>query len=165
MHLLGLSDEAVLDALAIVMAETLEAGSALIETLGQHLQIDMGDAYSVDGTLLDLIKDREVLNAIVAEVAGQDAADANAKATGKVKRQIVADCLAGTNGRTRVERFVPRWMAFPPSAYTERGGVATVARAAAIEGLFARPADNETASGPQPAAKPELASEPVAQAA
>ena len=25
-----------------------------------------------------------------------------------------------------VEQWVPRWMAFPPSAYTQRGGVATV---------------------------------------
>jgi ParB family chromosome partitioning protein len=49
---------------------------------------------------------------MVAEVAGQQAADANAKATGKVKRQIIAGCLSGTNGRAKVERFVPRWMAF-----------------------------------------------------
>lgn len=140
-RLLGLSDEAVLEALAIVMAETLEAGTALIEALGQHLQIDMADAFAVDQTMLDLIKDREVLNGIMAEVAGQQAADANTKATGKVKRQIVADGLAGSNGRAKVERFVPRWMAFPPSAYTQRGGVATVSRAQTVEPLFAPAAE------------------------
>jgi ParB family chromosome partitioning protein len=158
-RLLELSDEAVLDALAIVMAETLEAGTALIETLGRHLQIDMADVYEVDGALLDLIKDREVLDAIVAEVAGGPAAEANAKATGKVKRQIIADCLSGTNGRTKVERFVPRWMSFPPSAFTTRGGVATVSRAAAVEGLFA--------PEPEPQSDAELAHapEPVAEAA
>jgi ParB family chromosome partitioning protein len=137
MRLLGLSDEAVLDALALVMAETLESGTALIETLGRHLRVDMADHYCVDSTLLDLVKDREVLDALVAEVAGSEVAEANAKATGKVKRQILADCLAGTNGRSKVERFVPRWMAFPPSAYTARGGVATVTRAATVERLFA----------------------------
>jgi ParB family chromosome partitioning protein len=152
-RLLTLSDEAVLDALAIVMAETLEAGTPMIETLGRQLQIDMADAFEVDDALLDLIKDREVLDAIIAEVAGQQVADANAKATGKVKRQIIADCLNGANGRAKVERFVPRWMAFPPSAYTTRGGVATVSRAATVEALFA--------SEPDPEAQPE----PVAQAA
>jgi ParB family chromosome partitioning protein len=162
-RLLGLSEEAVLEALAIVMAETLECGTALIETLGQHLQIDMADAYAVDPALLDLIKDREVLDALVAEVAGGPAAEANAKATGKVKRQIVADCLAGTNGRTKVGRFVPRWMTFPPSAYTQRGGVATVSRTDAVEGLFAPAADNEVEPEPQSGA--ELAPEPVAEAA
>jgi ParB family chromosome partitioning protein len=164
-RLLGLSDEAVLEALAIVMGETLEAGTPLIETLGSHLQIDMADAYTVDGTLLDLIKDREVLESIVAEVAGGPAAEANGKATGKVKRQIIADCLSGTNGRAKVERFVPRWMAFPPSAYTTRGGVATVSRAAAVEHLFAPSADNQAEPEPQSHAEPAHAPEPVAQAA
>jgi ParB family chromosome partitioning protein len=137
MRLLGLSDEAVLEALAVVMAETLEAGTALVETLGRHLRVDMADHHAVDGTLLDLVKDREVLDALVGAVAGREVAEANVKATGKVKRQILADCLAGTNGRAKVERFVPRWMAFPPSAYTDRGGVATVSRAATVEALFA----------------------------
>jgi ParB family chromosome partitioning protein len=158
-RLLALSDEAILEALAIVMAETLEAGTPLIETLGRQLQIDMQDAYTVDGTLLDLIKDREVLDTIVAEVAGGPVAEANAKATGKVKRQIVADCLSGTNGRARIERFVPRWMAFPPSAYTERGGVATVSRAVQVEGLFAPEPE------PQSDTELALAPEPVAEAA
>jgi len=164
MRLLELSDEAVLDALAIVMAETLEAGTPLMETLGRHLQINMADAYVVDGALLDLVKDREVLDAMVAEVAGQQAADANAKATGKVKRQIIADCLAGSNGRAKVVRFVPRWMAFPPSAYTQRGGVATVSRAASVEPLFSSQGDAE-ADGPHSDANAANAPEPVAQAA
>lgn len=154
-RLLELPDDAVLDALAIVMAETLEAGTPLMETLGRHLAVDMINSFAVDEALLDLIRDREVLDAMLAEVAGQQVADANAKVTGKVKRQIIADCLNGTNGRAKVEQFVPRWMTFPPSAYTTRGGVATVSRAAALEGLFAPP------SGAQPEAQPQ----PVAQAA
>ncbi|HKC02761.1 MAG TPA: ParB N-terminal domain-containing protein [Sphingomicrobium sp.] len=160
-RLLALPDEAVIDALAVVMAETLESGTALIETLGQQLQVDVAEAYGVDGALLDLIKDREVLDAMVAEVAGEQAADANAKATGKVKRQIIADCLAGANGRAKLERFVPLWMTFPPSAYTGRGGVATVTRAAVVDGLFAPAAAPET----QPDAETGASIEPVAEAA
>jgi ParB family chromosome partitioning protein len=145
MRLLALSDEAVIEALAVVMAETLEAGTAMIETLGRHLQIDLAEAYAADAALLDLIRNREVLDAMVSEVAGKQAAEANAKATGRVKRQIIADCLSGTNGRGKAERFVPRWMAFPPSAYTQRAGVQTVSRAAAVESLFA-PADADSPS-------------------
>ena len=156
-RLLGLSDEAVLDALAIVMGETLEAGTALIEALGRQLNIGMAETYVPDQALLDLIKDREVLDAIVAEVAGADAAAANAKATGKVKRQIIADCFAGGNGRTKVERFVPRWMTFPPAAYTERGGVGSVSRDAVVEPLFAA-APEQPEEGLPPA-------EPMAEAA
>lgn len=61
-----------------------------------------------------------------------------------MKRQIIADCLNGTNGRTKVKRFVPRWMCFPPSAYTTRGGVGTINRAAAVECLFASSAEPES---------------------
>jgi len=38
---------------------------------------------------------------------------------------------------------VPRWMAFPPGAYTGRGGVATVSRAAVVEQLLTPLADEE----------------------
>jgi len=151
--LLACSDETILDALVVAMAETLEAGTPLIELLGRHLKIDMADSWSADRALLDLIKDREVLDAMVAELAGGEAAEANARATGKVKRQIVADCLNGINGRSKVENFVPRWMAFPPGAYTGRGGVATVSRAAVVEQLLPAPADEEVGCGAAGAAQ------------
>ena len=67
---------------------------------------------------------------MLAEVAGKDIAEANAKETGKTKRQIIRDCLAGTNGRAKVEGWVPRWLYFPPSSYTQRGGVGSVSRTA-----------------------------------
>lgn len=169
LRLLALPDEAVIEALAIVMAETLEAGTQLIELLGQHLQVDMADAYAVDDTLLDLIRDRQVLDGMIEEVAGPMTAQANEKEPAKVKRRIVADCLKGENGRSKCERFVPRWMAFPPSAYTTRGGVQTVSRAAAVECLFAASEDADSAAdgAEQGAAESEAAAEaqPVAQAA
>ena len=130
--LIALPDVAVYDILAIVMAETLEAATPLIEMLGVHLLVDMAKAWQADDALLDAIRDREVLDAVLAEVAGDEVANANAKATGKVKRAIIRDCLTGENGRAKVERWVPRWMAFPPSAYTARGGIGTVSRAASL---------------------------------
>ncbi|RYY23397.1 MAG: chromosome partitioning protein ParB [Sphingomonadales bacterium] len=131
-RLIELPDSDVMDVLAIVMSETLEAGSTVIELLGPMVGTGMAKVWQADDALLDLVKDREVLGAVLAEVAGTDAAAANITATGKVKRQIIRDCLSGTNGRAKVDGWVPRWMAFPPAAYTERGGVGTVTRAAGI---------------------------------
>jgi len=136
-RLIALPDAAVLEVAAVVMAETLEAGSPLIEMLGALLGADMADVWQADDVLLDLIRDREVLGAVLSEVAGNTVATGNAKATGKVTRGIIRDCLTGGNGRAKVERWVPRWMAFPPSAYTERGGVPTVAQAAKVADLTA----------------------------
>lgn len=128
LRLLDLDDAMVLGILAIVMGETLEAGSALIELLGVQLDIDMASCLQADEALLDLIRDREVMGHVLADVAGEEAASGNAGATAKVQRQIVRDCLAGTNGREKRDSWVPRWMTFPPSSYTERGGVGSVER-------------------------------------
>lgn len=139
-RLLPLPDAAVRDVLAIVLAESLEAGSAVIEMLGIMLGVDMATFWQPDDALLDLIRDREVLGAVLADVAGEGVATANEAATGKVKRQIIRDCVHGENGRSKVENWVPRWMAFPPSAYTGRGGVGTVTRATQIGDLAVEPA-------------------------
>lgn len=134
-RLIELPDPAVLDILAIVMAETLEAGSQVIELLGPLVGTDMAKVWQADDVLLDLIKDREVLGHVLADVAGAQVATANEAETGKVKRRIIRDCLTGENGRVKVEGWVPKWMAFPPAAYTERGGVGTVIRAVRLADL------------------------------
>ena len=95
--------------------------------LGPLLGTDMAKVWTADDALLDLIRDREVIGAVLRDVAGDTVAKANEGATGKVHRRIVRDCLTG-NGRAKVEGWVPKWMAFLPAAYTERGGVPTFSR-------------------------------------
>ena len=147
-RLLDLPDAVVLEIVAIIMGEALASGSAAVEALGVHLNVAMADWWEADPVFFDLIRDKEVLTAIVGDVAGAAVASANAGEPTKVLKRIVADHLAGTNGRPEVARWVPRWMAFPPSAYTDRGGVGTVAAAARAEA--ARGCDDD----PDPAAPP-----------
>jgi ParB family chromosome partitioning protein len=47
----------------------------------------------------------------------------------KVVKTIIRGHLEGADGREKREGWVPRWMAFPPAAYTARGGVGTVDQA------------------------------------
>jgi ParB family chromosome partitioning protein len=137
-RLLQLPDPALLDVAAVVMGETLQAGSALIEVLGGLLGTDMAKVWTADDTLLDMVRDREVLGAVLRDAAGDTVAKAHESETGKVKRRIIRDCLTGS-GRPKIEGWVPKWMAFPPAAYTTRGGVPTVTRAAEIASLSAMP--------------------------
>ncbi|MGE6691146.1 ParB/RepB/Spo0J family partition protein [Sphingobium xenophagum] len=153
-HLLELPDEAVLSILAIVIGETLTAGSAIVELVGALLSVDMVAVWQTDDALLDSIRDKQVIGRIFAEVAGDAVATANAGESVKVQRQIVRDCLAGTGGRAKVDGWVPRWMAFPPSTYTDRGGVRSAERWNAIAPLF------DTAKGAV-----EKKAQPMAQAA
>lgn len=126
-RLIELPDPCILEIAAIVIGETLACGSAAVEAAGLHIGLDVAEWWQADDALLDHIRDREVLTALVADVAGEPAATANADGKAKVLHGIVRDSLNGENGRTRCERWVPKWMAFPPAAYTQRGGVGTVA--------------------------------------
>ncbi|MBZ9648107.1 chromosome partitioning protein ParB, partial [Sphingobium sp. 3R8] len=145
--LLSLPDHAVMEVIAVVMGEALAAGSAAVEALGGEIGVAMVDWWEADEAMFSLIRDREVLGRIVADVAGETVATANAKEKSKTLKQIVGDHLAGNDGRAKVEGWVPRWMQFPPSAYTARGGVGTVAAAAkvaAVRECIAAPDPDET---------------------
>jgi len=115
--------------------------------LGMQLGVDMAPVWQADDALLDLVRDRDVIGRIVAEVAGEEVAAANAKESVKVQRQIVRDCLAGTGGRSKVDGWVPRWLAFPPSAYTDRGGVGSVERWEAVAPLIEPQREGEPEQG------------------
>jgi ParB family chromosome partitioning protein len=157
--LLTLSDRAVMDVIAIVMGETLAAGSAAVEAVGGEIGVDMARYWQADDAFFDLIRDKEVLTAIVAEVAGDMVAKANAKEKGKTLKRIIRDHLDGAGGRAKVDAWVPKWMAFPPSAYTTRGGVGSVAAHAKV--MAARADDGPDPSDPGAvAALPVPVSEP-----
>ena len=140
-RLLELPDPVVLEIVAIVMGETLAAGSAAVEIIGLHLGTDMTQHWQADAAFFDQLRDREVLLAITGEVAGAEVAAANAGEKTKALKSIIADCLAGANGRTKAEPWVPQWMAFPPTAYTSRGGVGSVKAAARVAFDLSAPAD------------------------
>jgi len=126
LRLLDLPDPAVLDVVAVVMGETLGAGHIAIEAVGVTLGVDMAQYWTADPAFFALVRDKEVLGAMVAEVAGQTIADANAKEKGATLKKIVTDHLTGADGREQVTGWVPRWMRFPAGAYTDRGGVGSV---------------------------------------
>lgn len=133
--LLALDDEAVSQVLAVVMGETLEAGSTVVEAVGRHIGADLHGVYEPDDALFAGIRDREVLLAMLAEVAGPEVAEANKSERGATIKAIIRDCLSGENGRPKVEGWLPRWLAFPPAAYTSRGGIRQVADYARIATL------------------------------
>ena len=168
LHLLELPDRVVIDVIAIVIGETMAAGSAAVEAVGQEIGVDMARYWQADEAFFSLIRDREVLTAMVAEVAGETVARANANEKAKTLKTIVANHLAGADGRAKVERWVPKWMTFPPTAYTARGGIGTVEKAAAV--AAARTPDDPDPSDPGkvlalPAPAPEPQAEPEREAA
>lgn len=156
--LLAMDDAQLLRILAVVMGEALAAGSVATEALGRHLKIDMADRFAVDEAFLELVRDKEVLNVMVADLAGEEVARAHEGEPAKVQKAVIRDCLAGTNGRAQVDKWVPRWLAFPPGAYTTRGGVGAVQRCAQLADIaehLAQAPSREAGQGEGPRAGDE----------
>jgi ParB family chromosome partitioning protein len=134
-RLLTLPDEAVERVAAFVMAETMAAGSAVVEAAGIHLSVDAAAHWTPDATFFDLIRDKASVNAMLAEVAGKAVADANLAEKANTQKQIIKDALAGANGRTKVEGWRPGTMAFPFRDYGD-GACAIAQATGAIAALF-----------------------------
>jgi len=118
-RLAELSDAEVMKLLSLAVAETLAVGTALVDKLGAELNVDVLTHWQPNDTLLSLIRDKEALGTMLAEVAGEHAAYTHLTATGAKKKQIIRMALDG-KGRIRKEGWKPRWMAFPQGQYTTR---------------------------------------------
>lgn len=134
-RLLGLSDADVLAVAAIVMGETMQAGSAVAEAVGSYLKVDMASLWTPDEVFFDLIRDRQVANAMLREIGGKKVADGNVAEKVKTQKAIVRDYLAGANQRRKVEGWTPKWLRFPAASYTARP-FATLTRWKQVEGHF-----------------------------
>ncbi|RUU01121.1 ParB/RepB/Spo0J family partition protein [Mesorhizobium sp. USDA-HM6] len=135
-RLLALSDDDVVRVLALVMAETLCTGSAIVEALGNHLGLDMRSHWQPDEAFFELLRDKEIANRLLADVGGSHVAVGSSSEKVKTQKNIIRDFLSGENGRQKVEGWLPRWMTFPASGYTERGGFRTADQWAKVQPLF-----------------------------
>ncbi len=129
--LIQMEDSTVHRVLAFAMAETLEAHSGTVEALGMLFGTDMRNWWSPDQTFFDLLRDKQAINGILREVAGDMTAEAHIASTAKVQKGIIADCLAGANGRAKAANWLPRYMAFPQGAYVGEQDKAVMSKAKA----------------------------------
>ncbi len=135
-RLMQLGDTEIMRILAFVMGESLSAGTAVIEALGHILKVDMGQWWQPEDVFFDLLRDKPAINAMLAEVAGKRSATANVVGTAKVQKDIIKACLGGTEGRTKVEGWLPRYMRFPMQGYTKRKGLPAIEQWKASGKLF-----------------------------
>ena len=90
-----------------------------------------------DDAFFELLRDKNVTNAMLAEIAGDSVAKANRDATTKAQKAIIRDCLEGRNGREKTPNWRPRWLQFPALSYGDAGKPGAVKRAEKIAPLFA----------------------------
>ena len=122
-RLLKLSEIDVLTVLAYVMAESLEVGNASVEAIGNILPVSLGDCWTPDAAFFDLLRDKQVINAMLGEIADKAVADANIAERAKVQKGMIVDALTGVNGREAKPDWRPRWAAFPFGTYRSGNGI------------------------------------------
>jgi len=95
---------------AFVMAETLAVGSALVDTVGAGAGLKPRDHWSPDETFYGLLRDRDAVNGMLAEVAGKKLADKSLTTKVKDQKAMLAKLV--------LERpdWAPGWMRFPATA-------------------------------------------------
>ena len=117
--LLAMIDEEVFRILTFAMAESLESGSCSTEAIGNHFAINATGKWQADDVFLDMLKDKKTINAVLADVADEKIAEANARETGKVQKGIISDFIKGENGRKKRKNWVPNYMQFPFHGHTD----------------------------------------------
>ena len=127
-RLLKMDDSDVLRILALAMAESLEAGSPVVEALAQTIEPDLCALWTPDEAFFDLLRDKRVINAMVADIAGEAAAKACLTETAKAQKQIIRNRIDGKGGDPFPD-WRPRWMTDIPTAYLATNGSPPVAAA------------------------------------
>jgi len=117
--LLTMKDADVSRILTFAMAESLEAGTCLVEAIGNHFATDATNKWQADDVFLDLLKDKKAINAVLADIATRQIAEANAATTGKVQKGIIRDFIRGENGRKKHKDWLPKYMRFPFMGHTD----------------------------------------------
>lgn len=159
-QLTALPKDDVLAVLAVVVGETLDPRGDIVDALGISLGIDMASVWQADRAFLDSLRDREVMLAMVGNLTSPAVAEANAKEPVKVLRTILTDCVEGSGGRAKVEGWVPRWLTFPATGYTARGGIGSVQRSARAAAALAPQTEPQGEDEPQPDSEPDFALNP-----
>ena len=112
----SVEDTEVLRILTFLMVDSLSIHSPLIDTLGEELGTDVMAHWTPDATFIDLIRDKQVLNAMIGELAGETAAKEHVTATAKTQKAVLKAFLDGTRSPAQ-ENWTPRYMAFPQGSY------------------------------------------------
>lgn len=109
--LLAMSDDEVMQVLSFTMARTLVSDSPIVEALLHVLSVDLSGFWSPDDAFFELLRDKRVINAVLADAISGDKAKAMLTDTGKAQKEIIqSDAPAD---------WRPVWMQVPPSRVLE----------------------------------------------
>jgi ParB family chromosome partitioning protein len=123
-----MSDEEVLTVLSLIMARTLAADSPIVEALLHVLSVDLSGYWAPDEPFFELLRDKQVINTLLAEVSSDDTAKTMLSETGRAQKdKLTAEAAPD---------WRPGWMQVPPKSVLDGAKQGPVAQWDRISGVF-----------------------------
>jgi len=145
--LLAMSDAEVMQVTALAMAETLESGGPAVEAVMHACGTNPGEFWKPDQAFFDLLRDKRVINAFVADVVAPETAREAGDATAKAQKAQLAEALAARD-TSRDSAWMPGWMQVPPTRHIEGAASPPADAWGRIAGLFEADVKEQSAAEP-----------------
>jgi len=136
-----MSDDEVMQVLAFTMADTLEAGGAVVEAVVHVCEADMASYWKPEPAFFDLLRDKRAINAMIADIGTTSLAESCTTETAKAQKMIIGNRIIGEGCEPNPD-WRPSWMQVPPTRLVEGADCAPVDAWERIAGLF-QPAETE----------------------
>jgi len=133
--LLAMSDAELMQVLAFTMADTMQAGGAVVEAVAHVCETDMPAYWKPEPAFFELLRDKRAINAMIADISTRSLADSCVTDTGKAQKMIIGNRIAG-EGCEPDTNWRPGWMQVPPTRLVEGAPSAPVDAWTRIKGLF-----------------------------
>jgi ParB family transcriptional regulator, chromosome partitioning protein len=145
--LLAMSDAEVMQVMALAMAKTLDSGGPAVEAVLHACDTDPAEFWKPDEAFFDLLRDKRVITAFIADAASPEAAREAEGETSKAQKAQLAMALAASETSTAAA-WTPGWMQVPPARLVEGAACPPADAWGRIAGLFE--ADVVDESGTEP---------------
>ena len=122
-RLINMDDKDVMRIMTFCMCETLKCESGAVEAVAVLTGASFENYWLPDDGFFDLLRDKSVLNLMVAEIAGKSTAQSHLTDTAKNQKQIIQNRIAGHGVESPSPNWRPKWAAFPSQSYRGKGSV------------------------------------------
>ena len=145
--LLAMPDPEVIQIVAVAMAETLASGGPAVEAVLHACGTDPAEFWNPDEAFFDLLRDKRVMTAFIADAVSSEAArDAEGETT-KVQKALLAEALVARQ-TSHAAAWTPGWMQVPPTRLIAGADSPPVDAWGRIAGLFEADAGDESGTEP-----------------
>ncbi len=119
--LLTMTEDEVSEVVAFTMAETLDAGGPVTESVLQVCGTDLAAYWAPEPVFFELLRDKAAINAMIADIASPALAASCAKETATAQKVILMRRISVDGCEPRPD-WRPGWMRVPPARVISGGG-------------------------------------------